>query len=139
MAAEKHRPLAPTAEIYWTPIDGDGVDLIPGHLTQVIPSAGEVRVGFEGQEGPQGDRYHGILIIKLRTGHQAVEGKQSYKAAGGAWQAAPFSLQGQFQDDQFTTFAGVWIEDGTRYRTEIVGLPPSTRTRKRKRASRSRR
>jgi hypothetical protein len=142
MAAEQQRSLAPTAEIYWTPIDGDGADLIPGHLTKVIGLPGELRIGFEGQDGPQGDRYHGILMIKLRAGRQAVEGKQSYKAADGAWEPVPFSLQGRFEDLQFTSFTGTWIEGGTRYRMEIVGLPPSkklatNRTRKRKRASKS--
>jgi len=110
-------------EIHWTPSDGDYSDFIPGHLTQVTYSDDEVRIGFAGEQGPGGDRYDGVLIIKLREGVQTVQGKQSYKPADEPWEPVPFSLVGQFEDGRFTRFTGMWAERGKSYRLEIVDLP----------------
>lgn len=126
-------------DIYWTPDDGDDSDLIPGHLTQVINAADEIRIGFAGQEGAQGDQYHGILRIRLRTGLQTVEGKQSYKTFDGPWEKVRFSVVGKFEDDRFTTFGGIWKEGGKTYRVGIVGLSvPAKAVPNRARTSRSR-
>lgn len=110
------------AEIYWTAEDGDNSDLIPGGITRVITSSDDLRVFFSGGE-PGGDEYEGVLRIQYRAGPQTVEGKQDYRSVGEPWKAVKFSVVGEFKDDEFTSFAGVWTEDGKKYRVEIFGLP----------------
>jgi hypothetical protein len=68
-----------------------------------------------------------VLRIRFREGPQTVEGTQSYKAVDEPWEPIPFSVVGEFEDDRFTTFAGVWTEGGRSFRVEIFGLPGGTK------------
>lgn len=111
------------AEIYWTAHDGDDSDLIPGQITRIVRSGGELRIPFAGRESQYGDQYEGLLRIQLIAGAQTLEGTQRYRAVDGEWEPVPFSVVGNFEDARLTEFSGVWTEGGKSFQVEIVGLP----------------
>ena len=124
-------------EIYWTPIDPTDVDFIPGHLTRVVREADHLHLSFAGRDSRSGDEYQGVLTLGLRASSQTAGGAQTYRELGGKWEPVPFSVVGQFQDDGFTTFSGIWTEGGTRFQIDVLGLPAQSNPRPKSAGSRT--
>ena len=110
-------------EIFWTPENEEEADLIPAKVTEVRKIGRELRIFFSGQHGPTGDRFEGVLRLRLRPGIQKAAGNQGYKELDGAWELVPYSVTGQFESSRFETFSGTWTERGTHLSVDVVALP----------------
>ena len=123
----------------WTPEGENETDLIPAHVTRVMKVGRELRIFFSGKEGEYGDKFEGVLSIRLRLGTQKIKGNQSYKHEDDEWELVPYSVIGKFDDRRFETFSGTWTEQGTRCRVDVLGLPPTVNpAAKRKKAAKAR-
>jgi hypothetical protein len=115
------------AEIYWTLDGDDGDELIPGRISRVVQDKNEIRIVFEGQEvagqsGRYGDRFHGVIRLRLTLGDQTFSGVQDYVSSG-ANSELPFSISGRFEGSRYEDFSGTWFERSKICRVDIVGLP----------------
>ena len=111
-------------EIYWNHIDGK-IEALPAEVFRIGRDAQKLHIHFRGQEPEYGTVFSGVLVLPLTVHHQEIASFYTNTKKGPPFSEnkISFTLHGNFTDQTFSEFSGLWTEEGELYEFEVIGIP----------------
>ncbi len=111
-------------DIYWNHLDGE-IEALPVEVLRIGRGAQKLHIHFRGQEPEYGTVFSGVLVLQLTVQHQEIASFyiNTKKGPPSSEKKIAFTLHGNFTDQTFSEFRGLWTEEGERYEFEVIGIP----------------